>query len=72
MMNAAEPARLAWIKSSYSGAEGGECLEVAATPNLVHVRDSKDPARPHLTFRSSDWEAFVRGHGRYDAPWSPA
>ncbi|WP_406478439.1 DUF397 domain-containing protein [Streptomyces sp. NBC_01615] len=50
---------LAWFKSSYSGAEGGECLEAAAKPGTVHVRDSKDPARAQLTFRRSEWAAFV-------------
>jgi len=58
-MNTAESARLAWFKSSYSGNEGGECLEVAATPGTVHVRDSKTPARAQLAFRSSKWAAFV-------------
>ncbi|MFF1641096.1 DUF397 domain-containing protein [Streptomyces sp. NPDC058246] len=50
---------LAWFKSSYSGAEGGECLEVAATPGAVHIRDSKDPARAQLAFRPSKWAAFA-------------
>jgi hypothetical protein len=58
-MNTAECARLTWFKSSYSGNEGGECLEVAATPDSIHVRDSKDPARAPLAFRSSKWAAFV-------------
>ncbi|WP_369246214.1 DUF397 domain-containing protein [Streptomyces sp. R41] len=58
-MNTAECARLAWFKSTYSGNEGGECLEVAATPGTIHVRDSKDPARDPLAFRSSEWAAFV-------------
>ncbi|MGP4049275.1 DUF397 domain-containing protein [Streptomyces sp. 2A115] len=60
-MSTPEPARLAWFKSSYSGNEGGACLEVAATPHTTLVRDSKDPARPHLAFRHSEWSAFVRG-----------
>ncbi|MFF1740060.1 DUF397 domain-containing protein [Streptomyces mirabilis] len=50
---------LAWFKSSYSGAEGGECLEIAAASRIVHVRDSKEPARAQLTFLPSDWAAFV-------------
>ncbi|WP_327428285.1 DUF397 domain-containing protein [Streptomyces sp. NBC_01236] len=50
---------LAWFKSSYSGAEGGECLEVAATSGTVHVRDSKDPARAQLAFWRSEWAAFA-------------
>ncbi|MGC5410848.1 DUF397 domain-containing protein, partial [Streptomyces sp. DT225] len=33
-MNNAEP--LAWIKSSYSGAEGGDCVEVATGAGAVH------------------------------------
>lgn len=41
-MNTAEPARLVWFKSSYSGNEGGECLEVAADGTTVRVRDSKE------------------------------
>ena len=31
-----------WRKSSYSGADGGECVEVASTSNAVMVRDTKD------------------------------
>ncbi|MEU9210017.1 DUF397 domain-containing protein [Streptomyces sp. NPDC048415] len=50
---------LAWFKSTYSGGEGGECIEVAAAPGTVHVRDSKASARAQLTFRSSEWAAFV-------------
>ncbi|MFD9975907.1 DUF397 domain-containing protein [Streptomyces sp. NPDC059017] len=59
-MSIAEPARPAWFKSSYSGNEGGECLEVAATPGTVHVRDSKAPARAQLTFGALEWAEFVR------------
>ncbi|MDW4897046.1 DUF397 domain-containing protein, partial [Streptomyces californicus] len=32
---------LTWIKSSYSTNDGPECVEVAAAPTTVHVRDSK-------------------------------
>ncbi|MBA4866890.1 DUF397 domain-containing protein [Streptomyces sp. PSKA54] len=59
-MSTAEPAPLAWFKSSYSGNEGGACLEVAVTPDRVHIRDSKAPTRAQLTFRPSEWAAFVR------------
>ncbi|SFY01625.1 DUF397 domain-containing protein [Streptomyces atratus] len=56
---------LAWYKSSYSGAEGGECVEVAARPGTVHVRDSKDTAGPTLSVASGGWAAFVEfaAHG---------
>ncbi|WP_344046899.1 DUF397 domain-containing protein [Streptomyces thermoalcalitolerans] len=59
-MNIPESAHLTWFKSSYSGNEGGACLEVAAAPGAVHVRDSKDPARGRLSFRRREWDAFVR------------
>ncbi|MFD5076728.1 DUF397 domain-containing protein [Streptomyces sp. NPDC058371] len=50
---------LTWVKSSYSGAEGGDCVEIAASPGTVHVRDSKDTARPSLSVRSGTWTAFI-------------
>ncbi|MER6681532.1 DUF397 domain-containing protein [Streptomyces olivaceoviridis] len=56
----AESALLTWFKSSYSGNEGGACLEVAVTPGAVHVRDSKVPARAELTVPAPEWAAFVR------------
>ncbi|PPS68950.1 MULTISPECIES: DUF397 domain-containing protein [Streptomyces] len=59
-MSTAESVRLSWFKSSYSGNEGGECLEVAAAPGAVHVRDSKHPARAQLAFRRREWDAFIR------------
>jgi hypothetical protein len=50
---------LAWFKSSYSGSEGGECIEVATTPATIHVRDSKDQSGPRLSFSPDAWAAFV-------------
>ncbi|MFE7532376.1 DUF397 domain-containing protein [Kitasatospora sp. NPDC057542] len=51
---------LAWFKSSYSSNEGGECVEVAETPGVVRVRDSKDKSGPQLAFEPAAWEAFVK------------
>jgi hypothetical protein len=59
-MSTPEPAHLAWFKSSYSGNEGGACLEAAATPGAILIRDSKAPTRAQLTFRPSEWAAFVQ------------
>ncbi|WP_406461318.1 DUF397 domain-containing protein [Streptomyces sp. NBC_00111] len=50
---------LAWVKSSYSGAEGGECVEVAAAVAEVFVRDSKQANGPVLTVGSGAWAGFV-------------
>ncbi|MFD0857320.1 DUF397 domain-containing protein [Actinomadura adrarensis] len=33
-----------WRKSSYSGGESGQCVEVAQAPGLVGIRDSKNRA----------------------------
>ncbi|WP_328668252.1 DUF397 domain-containing protein [Streptomyces sp. NBC_00322] len=53
-------ADLAWYKSSYSGGDGGECVEVAVDESAVHLRDSKTRAIAQLTFRREKWAAFVR------------
>ncbi len=50
-----------WRKSSYSGANGGGCVEVAQLPPVVAVRDSKDPDGTRLTFSPGEWRAFVAG-----------
>lgn len=63
-MSTAEPARLVWFKSTYSGNEGGECVEVAAAPAAVHVRDSKECGGPQLAFPRDAWAGFVAEVGR--------
>ena len=40
--------RAVWRKSSYTGPNGGECVELASVPESVAVRDSKDPDGPKL------------------------
>ncbi|MFI9763506.1 DUF397 domain-containing protein [Streptomyces sp. NPDC051963] len=52
---------LEWFKSSYSGSERGECVEVAACPHAVHVRDSKNPGGPTFQVGGEAWAAFVAG-----------
>ncbi len=49
----------AWFKSSYSGGDGGQCIEVATGDDAVHVRDSKDVARPALRVSPQAWAGFV-------------
>ena len=48
-----------WHKSIYSGANGGNCVEIAATARTVAVRDSKDPEGPVLAFGPKDWQRFA-------------
>ncbi len=51
----------AWRKSSYSGGQGGNCVEVArrAVVGHVMVRDSKDTSGPVLSFPPAEWRVFV-------------
>ncbi|MGH3192429.1 MAG: DUF397 domain-containing protein [Streptosporangiaceae bacterium] len=49
-----------WRKSSYSGANGGNCVEVAGGSGAVLVRDSKDPDGPRLAFVPAAWKAFAQ------------
>ena len=48
-----------WRKSSYSGANGGNCIEIAAAARTVVVRDSKDPEGPVLKFGPYAWQRFA-------------
>ena len=49
-----------WRKSSYSGSNGGACVEVAVLPGASRaVRDSKDPGGPKLSFSREEWRTFT-------------
>ncbi|MEF3116852.1 DUF397 domain-containing protein [Streptomyces chrestomyceticus] len=54
-----------WVKSSYTSAEGGNCVEwspsTAEATGIVPVRDSKDPHGPVLTFAAHSFTAFIAG-----------
>lgn len=48
-----------WYKSSYSGGNQGECLEVARGHATVPVRDSKAVTGPALLFPADGWASFI-------------
>jgi hypothetical protein len=63
-----------WHKSSFTGSNGGNCVEVAELTGvadgpdhkaerreLIAVRDSKDPDGPKLFFTPAEWDAFLNG-----------
>ena len=61
-MPAAELREVTWRKSSRSGPQGGNCVEVAHLPDgRVAVRDSRRPAGPALVFTPAGWAAFTGG-----------
>ena len=58
----------AWRTSSYSGGNGGQCVEVAALTNnpdgprmICAVRDSRQPDGPVLAFSPEQWRQFAAG-----------
>jgi hypothetical protein len=57
-----------WRKSTRSGPNCDNCVEVAFVPEAVAVRDSKNPTGPVLIFTADEWDAFVGGarHGEFD------
>ncbi len=48
-----------WRKSSYSGNNGGQCVEVGNAARLIAVRDSKDPNGSVLAFAADTWAVFA-------------
>ncbi len=64
------PSAHAWVKSSYSGAEGGNCIEwsptYAATSGVVPVRDSKMPGGPTLMLAPAAFAGLVEFAKRAD------
>lgn len=55
----AGPAEPTWLKSSYSGSGGGNCVEIAVAPTTVGIRDSKNTAGPVLHVHNSSWSTFI-------------
>ena len=48
-----------WRKSSYSGANGGQCVEVASAEGVA-VRDTTDRDGVTLNFTANAWQQFTR------------
>ncbi len=57
-----------WFKSTRSGPNCDNCVEVAFVGDVIAVRDSKDPAGAALIFTTGEWDAFVGGakDGEFD------
>jgi hypothetical protein len=47
-----------WRKSTYSNANGGDCVEVASSERVM-VRDTVDRAGVTLSVPASAWQAFT-------------
>jgi hypothetical protein len=57
-----------WHKSTRSGPNCDNCVEVAFVDGAIAVRDSKQPNGPALIFTPGEWDAFVAGakDGEFD------
>lgn len=55
---------LRWRRSSRSGPNGDNCVEVATARARVFVRDSKDPDGGMLTVSPAEWRTFLADVGR--------
>ncbi|MFD9896002.1 DUF397 domain-containing protein [Amycolatopsis sp. NPDC059027] len=63
-MSTVDFSTVAWRKSSYSeDGTGGNCVEVAASPQVVGVRDSKAPVS-NLSVSAAAWIAFLESARR--------
>ncbi|MFD8824854.1 DUF397 domain-containing protein [Streptomyces sp. NPDC059605] len=57
------PRSIRWVKSTYSGGDGGQCVEWApdharATGEFL-IRDSKNPDGPHLALTHEGFTGLV-------------
>ncbi|WJK41681.1 DUF397 domain-containing protein [Solwaraspora sp. WMMA2056] len=60
--------RAVWQKSSRSGPNCDNCVEVAFVDQAIAIRDSKNPTGPALIFTADEWDAFLGGarDGEFD------
>jgi hypothetical protein len=69
-IDVAELAAADFRKSTRSGPNCDNCVEVAFVGEAIAVRDSKDPDGAALLFTRGEWDAFVGGAkgGEFDLP----
>ncbi|MFI9720599.1 DUF397 domain-containing protein [Streptomyces sp. NPDC052396] len=48
-----------WFKSSYSDGEGAACVEAAAVPGAIRIRDSKRKGGAQLAIPAPSWAPFL-------------
>jgi hypothetical protein len=53
--------KVRWRKSSFSGGNGGGCVEAGNAPGAVLVRDTTDRDGVTLSIAAEAWQAFTDG-----------
>ncbi|MEU3305778.1 DUF397 domain-containing protein [Nocardiopsis sp. NPDC006832] len=59
-----KPHPLNFRKSSHSGGQTQDCVEVADLPSGSAVRDTQNREAGHLMFPSNEWTALLRASVR--------
>jgi hypothetical protein len=61
---------LRWFTSSFSGGNGGGCVEVAFLTGVIAVRDTKDRTLPPHRYSAERWSEFLTAvrTGEFDQP----
>ncbi|WP_207928790.1 DUF397 domain-containing protein [Actinomadura sp. 6K520] len=54
-----EASKTVWRKATHSTSTGGECVELAALPEGVGIRDSKNPDGPKLLLGRDEFATLV-------------
>ncbi|GAA2725645.1 DUF397 domain-containing protein [Actinocorallia aurantiaca] len=49
-----------WRKSTHSGGDSGQCVEIAALPAAIGIRDSKNTHRPALAVSPRAFDRFLQ------------
>jgi hypothetical protein len=59
---------LTWRKSTRSGFNGNDCVEIARNAGTFYTRDSKDPEGPQHRLPLNEATAFIAAvkQGKYD------
>ncbi|GAA0945059.1 DUF397 domain-containing protein [Actinocorallia libanotica] len=59
-MSASALSSARWRKSTRSDASGDNCVEIAGLPEVIAVRDSKNPDGPNLVLTRTAFTRFTR------------
>jgi hypothetical protein len=54
-----DPSVIAWRKSGRSSGQGDQCVEVAALPSGIGIRDSKNPTGSKITLSRREFGRLV-------------
>jgi hypothetical protein len=67
-MEGTDHALTTWRKSTFSGGNGSDCVEVGGSAPAIVVRDTKDRAGAVLTFGADAWRRFAATTRDADKP----